>query len=82
MSIYNEVLQVTIYHLGEGHLPIAPHVLLTLPLKVFTVCFLVGFLALTHQSCVLIQDLPDSVTHTVSITYGSLISLTLSKYLR
>ena len=82
MSIYNEVLQVTIYHLGEGHLPIAPHVLLTLPLKVSTACFLVGFLTLTHQSCALIQDFTYSMSHTVSITYGSLISLTLSKYLR
>ena len=81
MSIYNEVLQVTIYHLGEGHLPIAPHVLLTLPLKVIPPCFLVGILTLTHHLCVLIQDFTYSMSHTVSITYGSLISLTLYKYL-
>ena len=81
MSIYNEVLQITIYHLRETHSARVHHVLLTLPLKVFTACFLVGFLTLTHQSCVLIQDFTYSMSHTVSITYGSLISHTLVKYL-
>ena len=81
MSIHNEVLQITIYHLRETHSARVLHVLLTLLLKVPTACFLVGFLTLTHQSCVLIQDFPYSITHTVSITYGSLICLTLVKYL-
>ena len=53
MSIYNEVLQVTIYHLCETHSAWVHHVLLTLTLKVSTACFLVCVLTLTHQSCVL-----------------------------
>ena len=81
MCICNEVLQITIYHLCETHAARVLHVLMTLLLKVFTACFLVGFLTLAHQSCVLMQDFPYSIPHTVSITYSSLISLTLVKYL-
>ena len=55
MSIYNEVLEITIYHLRETHSARVLHVL--------------------------IQDFPYSMAHTVCITYGSLISLALVKYL-